>query len=73
MGEQTLPSGSLPNDLLESKPHRHSHEAHDDERVSLSKPIADVTELGKPGIVEVVDLEIIERADKPRQRHVPLE
>ena len=73
MCQQTLPPGGFPGFMLQPNPDRPNYEADDRQRLSPAKPITDVAELGQPGIGQMVPLNIVERTDKPGERHIPLE
>jgi hypothetical protein len=72
VSDETLPAGVFPLLMFQSIPDSQQYEAEDYKRLPFTEAVTDIAELSQPGIGEVVDVNIVEGADQPGQRDIPL-
>src|SRR5690349_11466814 len=62
MGNERFPPRALEAGTPKRITGREKHGAHHEERLALAQLVADIAELSQPRIMEVIDMEIVERA-----------
>ena len=73
MRDEALPACIFPLRIFQSIADGKQNKTQDNEILSLTQAVSDIAELGKPGIGEVVPVNIVEGTDEPGQRHIPFE
>ena len=72
MCQQALPPGGFPDFMLQSISDRQQPEAQDHQRLPLAHTVTNIAQLSQPRIGQTVHVKIVERTDKPGERHIPL-
>jgi hypothetical protein len=64
VGNECFPAGALESGTSKRIARHEEHGIYDQQGFALSHIVANVAEMGQPRIVEVIDVEIVERPDE---------